>query len=414
MNENQEEDIHQLQRFFSDAGKAYLSSGGPTTRFEDLVSELGESYQLSTEAYATSTGVFVSSRVSESSIPFTSMTRVRRSSTKLSDLIEIERTFEKLKSRELAIPVAVERAVELDRAGTTYTPQLLLALFAMGFAASFPLFQNLIGSILCGVLTILISWLSGPVADRWRLGSIFGEFFASLLNWGLSFCLGFLLSIPVESIAIGGLLLLVPGLTLTTAISELAEQNLLSGTAKLMRGVLTLLALGASYFLFNDCLVFLGFSESQQVLPSLLNHSSFLIQTLFYLLLVSSFSLIFCVPLMHVPLAVVTGLSSWLIFQTFEANSYVILNHFAPAFAVGFISLLFSRMTKVPSQTYSVPGILALVPGMLALSSFSTAQTEVDNTLFYQVVIILSGIVFGLLSARVPVLLYNRKVENHS
>ena len=44
--------------------------------------------------------------------------------------------------------------------------------------------------------------------------------------------------LPPEAFAVGSIALLVPGLTLTTAISELADQNLASGTTKLMKGAL--------------------------------------------------------------------------------------------------------------------------------------------------------------------------------
>ena len=67
-----------------------------------------------------------------------------------------------------------------------------------------------------------------------------------------------LMPAPFEAYSIGGLVVLVPGLALTTAIAELADQNLVSGTAKLMQAVLTLLALGLAYMLFqNQILLFL-------------------------------------------------------------------------------------------------------------------------------------------------------------
>lgn len=403
--------INQLHKFFVESGRAYLASGGPTSRYEELVTELGEHFDLPTETYATSTGVFVSTQPNSTQPPVTSMTRVRRSSTQLNQLIDIEGIYEQVRTNQIVLSVACNRVIEIGNTDRKYSFLLFVSLFVMGLTASFPQFLSWPAAVLSGVVTILISWLSGPVAQKWRLGGIFGEFFASFLCLFLSSFLAYSLELSAKGIMIGGIVLLVPGIPLTNAISELAEQNLISGTSKLMRGLLTLLALGASYFLFLDIVHILGFSVPQQSLEFRPQMTSFYLNALFYLGLVFGFCNIFSVPLRHIPLALITGFASWFFLHILDLSQFIILKSFAPAFVVGFLSLIFSRLTKVPSQIYSVPGILALVPGVLALGGFSGATPQGSGTA-YEVTVIVSGIVFGLLTARVPVILYGKLSAN--
>lgn len=394
-------------KFLSKAGQLYLSAGGPTSRFEEMVEELGQSLSLPMETFILSTGVFTSVERKRLSI-----TRVKTSRTCISVLIEVEKIFEDLNYRIIDLEEACERIEKIDEKGFKENRYVLLtALFLTGFSASYPQFLSWPAAIISGLLTILISWLSGPVARKWRVGSIFGEFFASFTNYVLAACFGYIFNFSIPAMVIGGLILVVPGITLTNAISELAEQHMISGTAKLMRGLLTILALGASYFLFSDFVKLFGLSFMNQLPKFTLGTSSFEVQMAFFVMLIFAFCNIFSVPLRHTPFALLTGVVGWGALKFFNQQEFVILGSFAPAFMVGVLSLLLSRMTQVPSQTYSVPGILSLVPGMLALLSFSGGidGSGAQQSLAYQVAVIASGIVFGLLSARIPMLLYRKK-----
>ncbi|MEG0830320.1 MAG: threonine/serine exporter family protein [Anaerovoracaceae bacterium] len=76
------------------------------------------------------------------------------------------------------------------------------------------------------------------------------------------------------------------------------------------------------------------------------------------------FSIIFRVPLKHIPVASLIGGIGWLIYQvclSFDTSS--LWSCFFAACTVGILSDLSSRIFKEASTIFTIPGILPLVPG---------------------------------------------------
>jgi uncharacterized membrane protein YjjB (DUF3815 family) len=193
----------------------------------------------------------------------------------------------------------------------------------------------------------------------------------------------------------------VPGLVITTAIAELADQNFISGTAKLMKGVLTIMSMGIAYLIFQQ------FAPSTPIRSITLPRGGgdFAVSAACTALSLLSFSIIFQVPRRALPWAVVTGLASWAVFNQFQNPRYSDVASFMASTTVGVLSLALGTRFKTPSQVYSVPGMLALLPGMLALSSFrSLAAGEGVGGIetAFKVALVAGSIVFGLFCARIP------------
>ncbi len=195
----------------------------------------------------------------------------------------------------------------------------------------------------------------------------------------------------------------MPGLALTTAISELAEQNLVSGTAKLMQATIALLALGLAYLLFQQI------AESMELTsvlkPAAGKKTTQIVSVLGVILNVSCFGIIFKVPPRMLIWSTITGVLAWVVMDRMRTTGAVAAAPYVASVAAGLVSLIFSRIFKIPSQVFSVPGIVAMLPGMLALSSFRYFASGDQNTglaFTFQVAITAGSIVFGLMTARVP------------
>ena len=390
------------------AGQKYLSSGGPSSRFEEIVLESAQRLSLKTDVYATPTGLIVTSiSPGDAQKALTRLSRIELGSTRLSDLIEIEKVFSELRpSSTLENAKSSIRSIGTE---TTYPNWLLyLCVFATGFSVSFPQFGNPFAAVLCGIGVVLLSWVTGPLAQKWRINGILGEFLAGLVALIFANSVSTLFGLLPESILIGSLIFLAPGLTLTIAVSELAEQNLVSGTAKLMRGILAVLALGSAYYLFSDLSSLIGFAPKLAHLSDKTHSLSLHHQFIFNAMALMAWSVVFSIPARHILPATIVGCLSWLFLSQLSGAPLTILTSLAPAFLVGFISYVVSRHTEVPSQIYSVPGVFVLLPGMLALSSFLGTQNNQTSSIAFQVAIVLGGIVFGLLSARIPAQLLSK------
>lgn len=393
---------HAVLTFMAEYGRAYLASGGPTSRVEEAVSHLGRLHGYPTEVFATPTGIFVCC-VDEQGQNHTTLSRIKESSINLGKLCWLESIFDDVCSRKITMGQAnkILNTKIMSRANYPRWAALAAA-FLSGFALSFPAFGNFIAALASGLIAMATWWVSGPGLKSRISSSIFRDFFGCVVTLGAAAACQVLMPAPFEAFSIGGLVILVPGLALTSAISELADQNLVSGTAKLMQAVLTLLALGLAYMLFQEM------SDAMHIAaaPSAVNRPmSFLVSALGLALSVSCFGVIFNIPRKSLPWATLTGVLSWLILRAFSSTNYFVAASYLASLAVGVISLWCGQRFKIPSQVFSVPGILAMLPGMLALTSmrsFAMGQDSSGLNFAFRVMLTAGSIVFGLFTARMP------------
>jgi len=397
-----------LLEFCSEFGRAYLASGGPTSRLEEYVTELGRVYEHPTEVFATPTGVFVS-LVDKDGMHRTTLSRVKQVSMNLGRLCWLEGIFEDITTKKITLSQGLRVLGNKKVRNATYPLWVAtLAAFVGGFALSLPNYGRVRAALASGLIAMVTWWISGPGLNRRIQSSIFRDFIGCTAALALAATAQFFIPGPFEAFAIGALIVLVPGLALTSAISELADQNLVSGTAKLMQAILTLLALGISYLLFTDLVSGLGLHSfpmiSAERRPLSLGASA--VGAAFG---VTCFGILFGVPRKALPGATATGLLGWTVFHQFDNTKLLVTAPFLASTAVGFVSLVLSNRFKVPSQTYSVPGILAMLPGMLALASFHTlalGNETVGIELGFRVATTAAAIVFGLFAARIPFTLW--------
>lgn len=389
--------------FFTEYGSLYLGAGGSAARLEEDISRLGKKLGVHSEVFAVPTGIFVSC-LNASGESQTTIVRIKEISMNLGLLCALEEILQDAYSGKIPL----SRALRLLKSKIIHRPIYLystsvLAAFGCGFSLSFPAFGIFWAAVMSGLITVVAWWVSGPVLKNLVTTPIFRDFGGCVVTLALAGLAQLVLPGHIEACSIGALILLVPGLSLTTAIVEIADHDLISGTAKFMHALLTLLAMGIASVLFYDLALSLGyglsFQEKRWIAP-------FFISALGIMTAVLCFGVLFKVPKRSLFWSSLTGMSGWFILRQFQNTPYFVSGAFFASFVVGLISLLVSRAFKVPSQVYSVPGILAMLPGMLALTSFRSfalGQELSGLELGFKVALTAGGIVFGLLSARVPI-----------
>lgn len=403
-----------LLRFFSDYARRYLSSGGPTSRLEESISQVGNKFGHETEAFATPTGVFFTCQ-KDNQDPVTALARIRESGINLGELCTLERTLDDVLEDRMSL---ADASSFIHSGQTQITPyprwHFAFAAFVAGFVVSFAAYQSMPAAWTSAFITLITWAITGPVFRHFFPSAIFRDFLGAFVALGLASTANYFHAISIEAYSIGGLVLLVPGLLLTTAIAELAEQNLVSGTAKLMQGLLILMALGLAYVLLHEI------SRALQLEDVLAGSKQkpriFAISFLAVLTSVYCYGVIFRVPPSQLLWSSLTGVCAWLVLQAIQATPLMVAAPYFASVAVGLLSLGLGRFFRVPSQTYSVPGIMAMLPGMLALSSFryfALGLEKVGMALGFQVAVTAVSIVLGLLTARVPFILWrNTRRQN--
>ena len=387
----------------SEIGSHYLSSGGATSRLEDGISQAGQKLSLDANAFATPTGIFISTKSKENPLESTVIRRIKDESTNFSKLVYYDRLLNNFAHKRGRLK-RLESLIETDRQFGYSNATIFLCHALVGIMGSLLTFGRLESALLSGCVALAVALISYIVGRFVPIKSIFSVFLSSLIGFSLAVTLALIFEVGPAGIAIGTLLILVPGLSLTAAITELAEQNLVSGTVKIGRAILILVAMGVAYLLVQNLGEF-WLLPSSQINQSFLSaypakHSLWL-SALIFMGTVSPFSILMHTPKKLIPITTICGLCSFVILAQFENPETFVLASFVSSFAVGILSLIMSRLTRVPSQIFSTPGILALVPGMLALSSFySFSEGSETPEIFVRVALTAGAVVFGLLSAR--------------
>ncbi len=201
------------------------------------------------------------------------------------------------------------------------------------------LLADLAGAALATVMTAVVAWLARP-ADATFAG-------------------------PVVSLA--GLVTLLPGLALATAMSELATRNLSSGTARLVGALGTLVVIGMGATL-GDRIVASVDALSVPLLPSSAAgapFSSAVEAGVALALTATGLGIAFGVRLRRAPVVLVAclvGLGATLV------SRRIVEGELAPVVAaclVGVAGNLYARVARRPSVSIVLPGIALLLPGSI-------------------------------------------------
>lgn len=386
--------------------KQYLASGGPTSRLEESLYQIGQYHNRHTEIFATPTGVFVTVQdIERKNDPVTSLLRLRDTGTDLGTLCKLEHVYTSVVEGRLPLRAGLETLKHSIITRPLYSIKTsCFAALVGGMAFSFNSYQRPSAAIVSGLITGLV-WLSTPLFLKRHFNNpIFTDFMGAFITLVLAaLAHGYFETISLEAYALGGIILLVPGLSITTAISELAEQNLVSGTAKLMQASMALLALGLAYLLFQQIAYSLDLREA--LAPVAAAKQDFWISGICTLIGVASFGVLFKVPPKALIWSTLTGMAGWLTISAVSSTKAAAGAPFIAALVVGLVSSTLGRIWKQPSQVYSVPGIVAMLPGMLALSSFRYFATGDQNSgiaFTFKVAVTAVSITFGLMTARIP------------
>jgi uncharacterized membrane protein YjjP (DUF1212 family) len=399
--------INEFLKVTGEVARGYLATGGPITRLEERLTQAGHVCGLQCEVYATPTAVFVTAKKGKEVV--TTLERATENTINFTDMLFYDSILDKLSTGVYSISQAEGK---LQRFETRKYKFLFVALsaFLIGFVASFPRYGSFIGAFISGLIAALIYILHRPLGRKLQFSGVFTDFIGCLVAFVLSVLAATATGLGVPLFVIGSLILIVPGLTLTSAVSELAEHNFVSGTVKMMKSILILVAMGVSFLLVENVMLSLGFSG--QSLSKVIPPDSFTQKAWFQFLCHAIMILSFCV-FFHLPSkaflgAVIAGMLSVFVLDQFENPELFVLASFTASLTVGLLSLGLARIYNWPSQVFSTTGILVLVPGLLALSSFYSATgTPAQGVIAYRVALTAGAITFGLFTARMPFRFYN-------
>ena len=233
-------DYYALLNFATEVGYQLQISGAEIYRVEESVQRLLAAYGAPTgEVFAIPNCLNVSVAGPENGKP---LTRIRRVGAHGTDVHRLE-ALNQLCRDLCAVPAPLEEAEARLRAicadKTEYSFPVRLGAYALG-ASSFALFfKGDLRDAFCGVICGLIVGLSIPYLETHKINTFFKVFiggFLSALAAVLLVACG--VGSNADSIIIGSLMALVPGIALTNAVRDVIAGDMVSGLTKTAEALL--------------------------------------------------------------------------------------------------------------------------------------------------------------------------------
>ncbi len=385
-------------RFLIDLGKALHSYGIPAHRLEDAMENASDRLGIRAEFFSGPTSLI--SSFGEPGDQHTALSRVQPGSLQLDKLVELDEVVEALYSGEIQVQEADQRLSEIEQTPERYGPVLTTLAFAVASGTAARFFSGGWMEMLLATGLGLVSGLVAWAASRFvSIGRIF-EFLVSLLVTFLALGSTLLHPLATDGPILASLIILLPGLTLTLALNELATGHLVSGTARLTGAMMSFLKIGLGVGIGTKLAGFLP-GGPQIIEPQMLPQ-----WTLWVSLIITPFALSILFrarPQEYLWIMLGAIVAFW------GARLGVVLlgvgfGAVVGAFFAGMISNLFARWKRRPAVTLLVPSIILLVPGSIGYKGMSM-MIESDvmsgvDTVFTAMLVGVS-LVAGLLLANV-------------
>ena len=353
-------DYNTLLDLAADLGYKLAMCGAETFRIEDSINRLLATYGIQSEVFAIPNCLTVSIETADGK----PMTRMRRVGYHGNDLDAVEK-YNSLCRRICAEkPEAKDAAqwlAETDASRISYKTIGFLSAHFLGSAGFCVLFGgNLVDAVCAGICGILIGFIN-RFLDNLKVNPFFCTIASAFAMAFAAYAMGSIhFASNTDSVVIGALMLLVPGLLFTNAMRDIIFGDTNSGTNRIVQVLLVAAAIalgtGAAWNLFD---YLWGVLPN----PNPIDHN-FIIQLIASFVGCLGFAIYFNI---HGPgglLCVLGGTLSWAVYLcvlAFSKND--ILAYFIAAITSAAYSEAMARIRKYPAISYLVVSIFPLIPG---------------------------------------------------
>lgn len=395
-------------RFLTELARRLHLAGVSSQRLENAVRATARALHVNAEIWSTPTGLLLS--LSDSDVLHgTQQTRVLRlepGGIDLRALVQLDRIADRVIAGRQSVEDAWETMRGLDRPVTTGQQVQMVGAFGLASAAV----AGLLGTgwldiAVALVLGLIIGWIVLLSATRPHLAAA-SEALAALVATTLATVFAhFVAPLSLQTVIVASLIVLMPGLSLTTAVTELATQQLVTGTTRFAGALTVLLKLTFGSVAATQVLTAIGWTAPQAELVALPQ----LVEIVAAVAAAGSFAILFQAARRDVPLVMASAIlgyvitravGSWLGFAdgTFAGGV------FFASLTMAALSNLYGRFAHRPGALVRVPGIMLLVPGSVGFRALGFVMEKDYTVGFDTLVAVLSallaltaGLLFGAL-----------------
>lgn len=358
-------------RFIVELARQLHEAGTTAPRLEKALASVGRRLQLACDVWSSPTAIILSVRdlSVDTADTQTRVLRLQPGGIDLDRLCRVDAIAEAVLQGEMDLP-AGERALQTLQQPRRPWLGWVEASIAYPFAAV-GVAGLLRGSLHDLVTAAVLGGVVGVVAEicgrshRWSQAL---EATAALLAaFSVAAVAAWIWPISTKLVMLAALIVLVPGLTLTSAAVEIATQHLVSGGARLIGAFATLLKLAFGALVGTELARLAGLEPLEE-----LQRAAFPMQEWPALALASiAFAMLFRVAWRDWPIAIAAAWLGYLSTRWASAEATPEFGVFFAAFCVCLAANAYARFLGRPGALVRVPGIILLVPGSVGFRSLS-------------------------------------------
>jgi uncharacterized membrane protein YjjP (DUF1212 family) len=393
----------ELAEYLSEIGAMLLEYGCPSYRLEDVIETVAEIESHQANVFATPTALFVSIRTGDGRPPVMRLTRVKQWGTNLDRLVKVDTIFNDVVARRISITSARAELRSVEVAPEPW-PIALQWFAAGGASAAAAIFfrGTAIDAAVAAVTGLTIFGLTRAISRLPQgrfLVDFAGGLLASLLPWAVSTMRH---DVSLQVVVLAGAIMLVPGMTFTTGLAELAQKNLVSGAARLMEAFITFLSIVSGI----ACGIGIQQTLGDVITAPIAVRAGLGLGWQAAAMFTASFafSVAFAVPRVYLGAGVLSGAIGYVATAVAARHLPAHVAALLAALAVCLFANAAARITQRPAQLYQLPGMMLLVPGsfgFLSLEEFLRGHFFEGAEKGFQMILIAGGLVMGVLGANV-------------
>ncbi|MDY0022245.1 threonine/serine ThrE exporter family protein [Arenimonas caeni] len=399
-------DYEARTNFVTELASRLHAYGTTAQRLEAAIEAVANRLGLDCEIWSNPTGMILSyaDPVRGQQNGITRVIRLEPGEQNLAKLAATDRIAEDVLGGRVELAAGLDALRALDRPEPRRAR--LLAMLSFGLSASAVaalLGANAAGVATAGGIGLVTGVLAVSAAQRPRLNEALEAIAALVATLLVAAVASFVAPVPVKTIIVASLIVLMPGLMLTNAVSELSARHLVSGTARFSGALMILLKLTFGTVAGMQLVRLLGWQpqEAAALPPALpvelaaLAVSAFAFAVLFQAAR-RDYPLVMASVLLGYGLTRLGGEVLGLASESFAGGA------FFAGMGVAAISNAYGRLFNRPGALIRVPGIILLVPGSMGFRSLNFVMERdvflgLDTTfaLLSALVALVAGLLFG-------------------
>ncbi len=385
--------------FLRTAAELLHRYGTPTDRIEDGLMDCARGLGLRLQVLATPTAVELAFGARRQR---SFLIRGESGETELARLVEIDRILVAVGERRLEPARARVRLLALAAQPSPHGPiaQLLAHALLAGSAAA--VLEGSVADVLASAaLGLAIGGLARVASGRpvARLFAPIATFAAALTSQGLARLLP---GLAEAVIGLASVIVLLPGLSLTMAMSELATRHLVSGTARLAGAIMVFLTMAFGVALAHRLLALGSVPVVLELGPSWTTPLPGIGRALGLLLAPLGACVLFQARWRDLPAVTIAGVTGALVSTITSPSFGPEFAAFAGALVVGVASNAYARWSALPSSIVLLPGLLLLVPGTVgfrSVTAFLAGAPTAGVDAAFRMTLVAVALVAGVLMA---------------